>query len=80
MIDRLDFRIDGGLRCTTTREAKESGTFSGRNDQEIWGRTKTFGVIRMPHLPIFIEDNTQAWRAKIDKITVNAEYDIEVTK
>jgi hypothetical protein len=69
-----DFRFDGGIRCTTNRGG--IGTYEKRNHMDIWGNTKTFGEIKMPDMPIYINNNNEAWRRKIDKITQNAEYDI----
>jgi hypothetical protein len=73
-----DFRFDGGIRCTTNRGG--IGTYEKRNHMDIWGCTKTFGEIKMSDIPIFITNNNEAWRKKIDNITQNAVYDIVIKK
>ena len=80
MINYLDYRLDGRIRSTTTREAKESGIFTDNNGM-IQGRTKTFGVISMGNgygegPAIAITNNNERWRIKLDKVTQSAEYDI----
>ena len=84
MIDYLDFRLDGRIRSTTSREAKESGTFTDNNGM-IQGRTKTFGVISMGNKygegpGIMLNNNSKQWRKKIDNLTESAEYDIRLIK